>query len=142
MKYPLSFYSLTSLLSLSILLPFARCFWDFGHIYLPRIAYDELQKTEQGRIAVDRANSLLGVYTRARPEMTPSEKFMPFVECGRFADEIREDPAKDGNWQFFWHFVDTGFFDQGGSYPDYPNFKKEVESIDKAIPYIINWLID
>jgi hypothetical protein len=60
----------------------------------------------------------------------------------RFADEIREDPSKDGNWQFFWHFVDTGFFDQGGSYPDYPNFKKEVESIDKAIPYIINWLID
>ncbi len=90
---------------------------------------------------MDRANSLLAVYTRARPDMTPSEKFMPFVECGRFADEIREDPAKDGNWQFFWHFVDTGYFDQGGSYADFPNFKKEVESIDKAIPQIINWLI-
>jgi hypothetical protein len=57
--------------------------------------------------------------------MTPSERDHPFVECGRFADEIRMDPAKNGTWQFNWHFVDTPYFDQGGNVNDYPNFKKE-----------------
>jgi len=129
-----------AVLSLLLSIAPAHCFWDFGHIYVPRIAYDELQRTEAGRMAVQRANDLLAIYSSARPDMTPSEKYMPFVECGRYADEIREDPAKDGNWQFFWHFVDTGYFDQDGSYPDYPNFKKEEDSIDKAIPFIVSWL--
>ena len=72
--------------------------------------------------------------------MTNSERNHPFVECGRFADEIRVDPAKDGIWQYFWHFVDTGYFNEGGSYTDFPDFKIEKDSINLAIPYIMNWL--
>ena len=79
-------------------------------------------KTAEGRIALGRANEVLSIYKKKRPDMTPSEDNYPFVECGRFADEIREDPKKDGNWQFYWHFVDTGFFDQGGQPKDYPGF--------------------
>ena len=55
-------------------------------------------KTPEGRIALGRANDFLSVYKKKRPDMTPSEYNYPFVECGRFADEIREDPKKDGNW--------------------------------------------
>ena len=102
-----------SLAVFTVLVGSSSAFWDFGHSYVPKIAQDELLKTPEGRIALGRANDFLSVYKKKRPDMTPSEDNYPFVECGRFADEIREDPKKNGNWQFYWHFVDTGFFDQG-----------------------------
>ena len=55
--------------------------------------------------------------------MTPSEGNYPFVECGRFADEIKDDPAKNGTWQVPWHFINIPYFDQGGNQNDFPNFK-------------------
>ena len=96
-----------------LLLHLGTClaFWDYGHTYVPKIAQEELMKTPEGRIALGRDNEVLSIYKKNRPDMTPSEGNYPFVECGRFADEIREDPKKNGNWQFYWHFVDTGFFD-------------------------------
>jgi hypothetical protein len=84
---------------------------------------------------------LLRVYSNAHPDMTPSEVSYPFVECGRFADEIREDPKKNGNWLFYWHFVDIGYYDQGGGPKEYPGFVQEPDSIDKAIPFIMDWLM-
>ena len=69
--------------------------------------------------------------------MTTLEGNYPFVECATFADEIK---AKGGSWQSGWHFVDTPYFDKGGSEKDYPNFKPDADSIDKAIPSLQEWI--
>ena len=102
-----------------------------------RIAFDKLQSTSQGQVALAKANSLLKVYSSSHPSMTNLEGNYPFVECATFADEIK---AKGGSWQSGWHFVDTPYFDKGGSEKDYPNFKPDPNSIDKAIPSLQEWI--
>ena len=86
---------------------------------------------------MDKATALLKVYSSANPSMTNLEKSYPFVECATFADEIK---SRGGTWQSSWHFVDTPYLDQGGSINDYPGFVFDKDSIDKAIPSIIDWL--
>lgn len=106
-------------------------------LIVARIAFDKLQSTSQGQVALAKANSLLKVYSSSHPSMTGLEGNYPFVECATFADEIK---AKGGSWQSGWHFVDTPYFDKGGSEKDYPNFKPDADSIDKAIPSIQEWI--
>ena len=60
-----------------------------------KIAYDKLQSTPQGQAALNKANSLLKVYSSSHPSMTNLERDYPFVECATFADEIK---AKGGSW--------------------------------------------
>jgi hypothetical protein len=60
-----------------------------------RIAFDKLESTSQGQVALAKANSLLKVYSSSNPSMTKLEGNYPFVECATFADEIK---AKGGSW--------------------------------------------
>ena len=60
-----------------------------------RIAYDELEKTTQGKAALAKATELLKVYSSKYPSMTNLEGNYPVVECATFADEIK---AKGGSW--------------------------------------------
>lgn len=102
-----------------------------------KVAFDKLSFTKEGQAALDAAQSLLRVYSRSHPDMTNLEGSYPFVECATFADEIK---AKGGTWQSGWHFVDQPYLDQGGTIQDYPNFKFDTDSIDLAIPAIVQWL--
>ena len=102
-----------------------------------RIAYDHLDSTPQGKAALDKATQLLKVYSSKYPSMTNLEGSYPLVECATFADEIK---AKGGSWQSGWHFVDTPYLDQGGTIHDYPGFVEDPDSVDKAIPSIVDWL--
>ena len=102
-----------------------------------RIAYDELEKTTQGKAALAKATELLKVYSSKYPSMTNLEGNYPVVECATFADEIK---AKGGSWQSGWHFVDTPYLDQGGTVHDYPGFVQDPDSVDKAIPQIVDYL--
>jgi len=60
-----------------------------------RIAYDQLEKTTQGKAALAKATELLKVYSSKYPSMTNLEGNYPVVECATFADEIK---AKGGSW--------------------------------------------
>ena len=73
----------------------AAAFWDFGHFFVARVAYDQLQFSKEGQSALDKANSLLSIYAQAHPEMIVSEGAHPFVECATLADEIK---TKNGTW--------------------------------------------
>lgn len=124
-------------LVLALFLGQAAAFWQYGHLFVARIAQDRLSFTKEGQAALAKANALLSVYSKARPDMTPNEADHAFVECATFADEIK---AKGGAWQSGWHFVDVPYLDQGGKIEDYPGFKFDEDSVDKAIPAVINWL--
>ena len=60
---------------------------------MARIAYDTLQAKQSP--ALDKANTLLRIYSDAKPSMTSKEDNYPFVECATFADDII---SKGGNW--------------------------------------------
>lgn len=124
-------------LVLALFLGHATAFWQYGHLFVARIAYDKLQFSKDGQAALAKANDLLKVYSSSHPDMTNLEGAYPFVECATFADEIK---AKGGTWQSGWHFVDQPYLDEGGSINDYPGFKFDKDSIDLAIPDIIQWL--
>lgn len=128
---------LLSALVIAIFIGKAAAFWQYGHLFVARVAYDKLSFSQPGKAALDKATQLLQVYSASNPSMTNLEGNYPFVECATFADEIK---AKGGTWQSGWHFVDQPYLDQGGSINDYPGFKFDTDSIDKAIPDIINWL--
>ena len=115
----------------------AAAFWQYGHLFVARVAYDKLQFTKEGQAALTKATALLRTYSNAKPDMTKLESSYPFVECATFADEIK---AKGGAFQSGWHFVDMPYLDQGGSINDYPDFKFDTESVDKVIPAVIAWL--
>lgn len=138
-------------LILAVLVGKAAAFWQYGHLFgksitylihfslVARVAQDQLSFTKNGQSALDKANSLLRVYSSSNPSMTNLEGAYPFVECATFADEIK---SRGGTWQSGWHFVDTPYLDEGGSIEDFPGFKFDVNSIDKAIADIIEWLSD
>ena len=71
--------------------------------------------------------------------MVTAERDHPFVECATFADLIK---PKGGTWQSDWHFADYPYLDEGGSPDDYPNYHFDEECVDKAIPYIVDWLMN
>ena len=64
-------------------------------IIVARVAYDQLQFSNQGKTALNKANDLLKVYSSSNPSMTNLEGDYPFVECATFADEIK---AKGATW--------------------------------------------
>jgi hypothetical protein len=127
----------SAVLVAALLLGQASAFWQYGHLFVAKIAYDKLSFTKEGQAALSAANDLLRVYSQSHPDMTSLEGSYPFVECSTFGDEIK---AKGGSWQSGWHFVDQPYLDEGGSINDYPGFKFDTDSIDLAIPHIINWL--
>lgn len=51
----------------AVLLPLimgsVTAFWEFGHVFVARVAYDQLQFTREGRDALVKANDLLKVYS-------------------------------------------------------------------------------
>jgi hypothetical protein len=104
---PLSVVALTSLF-----LGTTTAFWEFGHIFVARVAYDQLQFSREGRDALAKANDLLRVYSSSNQSMIRSEHSYPFVECATFADQIKETGQK---WQNNWHFIDTPYLDEGGN---------------------------
>lgn len=130
-------YTSSAAVLLAVLCSQTHAFWQYGHLYVARVAYDHLQFTIQGRAALQGANDLLKIYKNARPDMIVSEGNYPFVECATFADEIKE---KNGTWQSNWHFIDTPYLDEGGSINDYPLFKFDNETVDKSINDIASWL--
>jgi hypothetical protein len=93
----MSFKSLTisATLVLALFLGQAAAFWQYGHLFVARVAYDKLQFTKEGQAALAKANQVLKVYSSAHPDMTNLERSYPFVECATFADEIK---AKGGSW--------------------------------------------
>jgi len=97
-------------ISASLLMGFTNAFWEFGHIFVARVAHDMLQSTRDGRVALAKANDLLRVYSSANPSMIRSELNYPFVECATFADQIKEKGI-DWKWQNGWHFIDTPYLD-------------------------------
>ena len=42
-----------------------RAFWEFGHIFVARVAYEQLQFSREGRDVLVKANDLLRVYTHS-----------------------------------------------------------------------------
>jgi hypothetical protein len=127
----------TAALVLVLILGQASAFWQYGHLFVSRIAYDKLGFTKEGQAALARTNDLLNVYSESHPDMTEHERNYPFVECSTFGDEIK---AKGGTWQSGWHFVDQPYLDEGGFINDYPGYKFDTESIDLVIAHIVNWL--
>lgn len=85
----------TPALALALLIGKAAAFWQYGHLFVARIAYDQLEKTTQGKAALAKATELLKVYSSKYPSMTNLEGNYPVVECATFADEIK---AKGGSW--------------------------------------------
>lgn len=104
-------------------------------LIVAKIAYDKLSR-ENPR-ALQAANHILHTYMATTPDMTKLERDYPFVECATFADEIK---GKGATWQSGWHFIDTPYFDQGGSAKDFPLFKFDEEHIGLVIPALIDWL--
>jgi hypothetical protein len=43
-------------ISASLLFTCSSAFWEFGHIFVARAAYDMLQSTREGKQALDKAN--------------------------------------------------------------------------------------
>jgi hypothetical protein len=78
-----------------LLLTPINAFWQYGHLFVARVAYDKLSFSTEGKAALAKANQLLKVYADARPDMVNLEGAYPFVECATFADEIK---AKGGSW--------------------------------------------
>lgn len=58
------------------------------------------------------------------------------VECTTFGDDIK---YKGGGYQSGWHFIDSPYFDQGGSASDFPDFKMDDHDVVEAITNIGNW---
>lgn len=114
-----------------------QAFWEYGHIFVARVGYDQLSFSREGQEVLNRANTLLRVYSSEQPHMIRSELNYPFVECSTFADQLKEMGQK---WQSNWHFVDTPYLDQGGSLEDYPKFVYDPDSVVKAIEHIYAWL--
>ena len=67
-----------------------HAFWEYGHIFVARVAYDQLQFSREGRDALARANDLLKVYSSSNQSLIRSERNYPFVECSTFADQLKE----------------------------------------------------
>lgn len=114
--------------------------WNDGHMLskksivfniflVAKIAYDILDKEDPS--ALESAEQLLKVLTDKDPSQTKSEKNYPFVECATFADEIK---GRGGYWQSDWHFADFPYFDEGGSWNDWPKFKEEPHNVTAIIP--------
>lgn len=133
----MKYLSVIPALVVALLVGQATAFWQYGHLYVAKVAYDKLSFTKEGKSALDAATNLLKVYSNSHSDMTGLEGSYPFVECATFADEIK---AKGQTWQSGWHFVDEPYLDQGGSISDYPGFKFDTESIDLVIPALTNWL--
>ena len=90
----MSFFK-TAALVLALFLGQATAFWQYGHLFVAKIAFDKLQFTKNGQDALNKANDLLRAYSNSHPDMTNLEGSYPFVECATFADEIK---AKGGSW--------------------------------------------
>jgi hypothetical protein len=71
---------------LPMLLGSTLAFWEFGHIFVARVAYEQLSFSREGRDALERANELLRVYSSSNQSTIRSEQNYPFVECATFAD--------------------------------------------------------
>jgi len=56
--------ALKTLLTLSsVALSSVHAFWEYGHIFVARVAYDQLKFSREGRDALQAANDLLRVYS-------------------------------------------------------------------------------
>jgi hypothetical protein len=49
-------FNVTFTVAASLLITCSHAFWEFGHIFVARAAYDMLQSTRDGRHALDKAN--------------------------------------------------------------------------------------
>ena len=63
-----------------------HAFWEYGHIFVARVAYEQLQFSREGRDVLSKANDLLKVYSNSNQSTIRSELNYPFVECATFAD--------------------------------------------------------
>jgi hypothetical protein len=127
----------TLALAVGLLLDKAGALLKYGHFFVTRIAQDDMQFSKMGQDAFAKANQMLDIYAKAFPNITYLERDHRFVECSTFADEIK---PKGGAFQSSWHAVNLPYLDQGGTLDDYPEFVLDTETIDKAIPAIIDWL--
>ena len=84
-----------AILSAALLISNASAFWQYGHLFVAKVAYDKLNFDKNGQAALSKANALLDVYSKGHKDMTNLEGSYPFVECATFADEIK---AKGGSW--------------------------------------------
>jgi hypothetical protein len=48
----------------------ATAFWQYGQLFVARIAYDDLQFLKVGQDALNKANQMLDIYAQAQPNMT------------------------------------------------------------------------
>jgi len=124
-----------SLLCLATTLQRTFAWKSQGHLLVARIAYEKL--TDENPAALKKANSLLAVATKAKPDLNPAEGDYPFVEGATLADTIK---YKGGGWQSDWHFVDMPFLDEGGKVSDFPDFKLSNTNITNAIYGIMDWI--
>jgi hypothetical protein len=99
----------------------AEAWWNNGHMFTARIAYDVL--AEQRPDLLTKANGILANLS----EFTQLEtKDHAFVECATFPDKIKH---RGFGAQAHWHFVDT------------PIFADITEDIPKN-PWNVVWAID
>jgi len=55
-------------LVLALLVGQATAFWQYGHLFVAKVAYDKLSFTKEGQQALTKANDLLRVYSSAHPD--------------------------------------------------------------------------
>jgi hypothetical protein len=65
----------------------AAAFYEFGHLVVARIAWDELQKTQRGKDSLSKATQLLHSISH-KPENEALGDWS-LVECATYADWIK-----------------------------------------------------
>ena len=118
----------------------AAAFYEYGHLVVARIAWDELQKTANGQNALNKATQLLHQISQKPDNEALGDKSV--VECATYADWIktRSMNGVKGDFQFNWHTVRNPLLDAGKSLKDYPEFHLVHDNVERAIPELVEWL--
>lgn len=83
----------------------ANAWWNNGHMFTARIAYDLLEENHPEML--EKANGILANLSQFTQLETADHAF---VECATFPDKIKH---RGFGAQAHWHFIDTPFFDEG-----------------------------
>ena len=89
------------LILLLVIANFVTAWWDSAHLMTAKRAYDILNK--ECLPCLLKAERLLKVLHKTKPNLTKNEGKYPFVECATWADIVK-DKGKSG-WQDEWHYM-------------------------------------
>mmetsp|Transcript_32932 Transcript_32932/g.50356 ORF Transcript_32932/g.50356 Transcript_32932/m.50356 type:complete len:150 (-) Transcript_32932:503-952(-) len=113
------------LFALALALGAVSAWWDYGHMFVARIAYDHLLETNPSIVSkVEQTLQPMSYFNEHEQNHT-------FVECATFADDIK---LKGGTDQSAWHIVLQPYFRD--------NFTADVPAEQYNLTWAINNMID